>query len=129
MLRLPPIRQKDQLRLQSVPRLSNVMLTKAQENVLDALLKSKRQELVDLIRSLKAVTGTKHDCEMLDVADSASLNEMRRRAAMLIHQHQSTLVEVDSALKRIRDGRYGVWKLIRLLSDPATSPLPDQKPF
>ncbi len=84
------------------------MVTKAQENVLDALLKSNRQELVDLVRSLKAVTGTKHDCEMLDVADSASLNEMRRRAATLIHLHQSTLMEIDSAMKRIRDGRYGV---------------------
>lgn len=84
------------------------MLTKAQENVLDALLKSKRHELVDLVRSLKSVTGTKHDCDMLDVADSASLNEMRRRAATLIRQHESTLAEVDAAIKRIIDGRYGL---------------------
>jgi hypothetical protein len=50
-------------------------------------LTSKRQELTDLVKSLSEVTGTKHDCEIRDVADSASLNEMRVRAATLIIQH------------------------------------------
>ncbi len=54
------------------------------------------------------MTGTKHDCEILDVADSASLNEMRVRAATLISQHSETLYEINAALIRIKERRYGV---------------------
>ncbi len=82
-------------------------LTVGQMQVLEALLKSKRQVIVDLIKSYRAVTGTRHDCALLDVADSASLNEMRRRAAILIDQHESTLAGIDAAFDRIREGRYG----------------------
>jgi RNA polymerase-binding transcription factor DksA len=71
-------------------------------------LTSKRQELTDLVKSLSEVTGTKHDCEILDVADSASLNEMRVRAATLISQHSETMSEIDAALIRIKEYRYGV---------------------
>ena len=71
-------------------------------------LTSKRQELTDLVKSLSEVTGTKHDCEILDVADSASLNEMRVRAASLIGQHSETMSEIDAALTRLKEGRYGV---------------------
>jgi len=71
-------------------------------------LTSKRQELTDLVKSLSEVTGTKHDCEILDVADSASLNEMRVRAATLISQHSETLYEINAALIRIKERRYGV---------------------
>ncbi len=71
-------------------------------------LTSKRQELTDLVKSLREVTGTKHDCEILDVADSASLNEMRVRAATLISQHSETISEIDAALIRIKERRYGV---------------------
>jgi RNA polymerase-binding transcription factor DksA len=71
-------------------------------------LTSKRQELTDLVKSLSEVTGTKHDCEILDVADSASLNEMRVRAATLISQHSETMSEIDAALNRLKEGRYGV---------------------
>jgi len=71
-------------------------------------LTSKRQELTDLVKSLSEVTGTKHDCEILDVADSASLNEMRVRAATLISQHSETMHEINAALIRIKERRYGV---------------------
>ena len=54
------------------------------------------------------VTGTRHDCEILDVADSASLNEMRVRAATLIKQHSETMSEIDAALIRMKERRYGV---------------------
>jgi len=64
-------------------------------------LTSKRQELTDLVKSLSEVTGTKHDCEILDVADSASLNEMRVRAATLISQHSETMYEINAALIRM----------------------------
>jgi len=71
-------------------------------------LTSKRQELTGLVKSLSEVTGTKHDCEILDVADSASVNEMRVRAAALISQHRDTMLEIDAALNRLKEGRYGV---------------------
>ncbi len=71
-------------------------------------LTSKRQELTDLVKSLNEVTGTRHDCEILDVADSASLNEMRVRAATLISQHSETMYEINAALIRIKERRYGV---------------------
>lgn len=70
-------------------------------------LSTKRQELSDLIKNLSGVTGTKHDCAILDMADSANLNDMQRRAATLINQHEETLVEVDAALARIKNDRYG----------------------
>jgi len=71
-------------------------------------LTSKRQELTDLVKTLSAVTGTRHDCEILDVGDSASLNEMRVRAATLITQHSETMSEIDAALIRMKERRYGV---------------------
>lgn len=71
-------------------------------------LRSRRQELNELIESLQQVTGTRHDCNILDIADSASLNEMRLRAATLIRQHSNTIAEIDAALARLRDGRFGI---------------------
>ena len=81
-------------------------LSKKQLIKLQNLLMSKRLELTDLIKSLGEVTGTKHDCRILDVADSASLNEMRRRAATLIDQHEGTLAEIDAAVSRMEAGRF-----------------------
>jgi RNA polymerase-binding transcription factor DksA len=83
-------------------------LSPGQLQELSNRLSSKRQELGDLIKTLGEVTGTKHDCAILDMADSASLNDMRHRAATLTHQHEETLAEVDAAFVRIKEGRYGV---------------------
>jgi len=88
--------------------MSKADLSTDQIQELRGRLTSKRQELTDLVKSLSEVTGTKHDCEILDVADSASLNEMRVRAAILISQHSETLTEIDAALDRMKQDRYGV---------------------
>ena len=61
--------------------MSEVDITPDQLQELKDRLTSERQELSNLVKSLSEVTGTKHDCEILDVGDSASLNEMRVRAA------------------------------------------------
>ena len=82
-------------------------LTQEQLNQLKNLLTSKKLELTNLVKSLGEVTGTKHDCRILDIADSASLNEMRRRAATLTNQHQGTLAEIDAAISRMEAGRFG----------------------
>ena len=71
-------------------------------------LTSKRIELTELIKSLREVTGTRHDCEILDVGDSASLHEMRIRSASLMKQHNETLSEIDAAFSRMKERRYGV---------------------
>ena len=48
------------------------------------------------------------DCAILDVADSASLHEMQRKAATLIARHEETVREIDAALLRVENGRYGI---------------------
>jgi DnaK suppressor protein len=88
--------------------MTKAKLSSDQLQELSERLTSKREELTGLIQRLGAVTGTKHDCAILDVADSASLNEMRRRAASLIIQHEGTLAEIDAAFARIKQNRYGM---------------------
>ncbi len=82
-------------------------LSQEQLHELQNLLAGKKLELTVLVKSLGEVTGTKHDCRILDIADSASLNEMRRRAATLINQHEGTIAEIDAAVNRIKAGRFG----------------------
>ena len=88
--------------------MSNADIPPDQLQELKDRLTSERQELTDLVKTLSEVTGTKHDCEILDVGDSASLNEFRFRAATLIKQHSETMSEIDAALIRIKELRYGV---------------------
>ena len=88
--------------------MSESTLSDSELTDLEDRLGSKRQELAELIKSLREVTGSRRDCAILDIADSASLYEMQRRAATLIGQHEATLEEVDAALARIREGRYGI---------------------
>ena len=83
-------------------------LSQDQVKELAEQLALERTELETLIASLGEVTGTKHDCAILDMADSASLYEMQRKAATLITRHEETLREIDAALTRIQVGTYGI---------------------
>ena len=83
-------------------------LSREELQFLRQALEGKREELNGLIGELAAVTGTKHDCAILVMADSASLYEMQRRAAALTTQHQRTLAEIDAALARMDAGTYGL---------------------
>ena len=83
-------------------------LTDQQMQELRSRLEAKRAELNELVKSLGEVTGTKHDCAILDLADSASLHDMQRRAAALTAQHRETLAEIDAAIVRMGNGRYGI---------------------
>lgn len=96
------------LRLQTLGVMDETDLSAEQLQKLAELLVNKREELSGLVASLGEVTGTKHDCAILDLADSASLHEMQRRAATLQQQHGDTINEIDAALARMRDGRYGI---------------------
>ena len=82
-------------------------LSVEQTGELEKRLCEKRRELTALMVPLAEVTGTKHDCAILDLADSASLFEMQQRAATLQQQHGDTIAEIDAALARIEAGRYG----------------------
>ncbi len=75
---------------------------------LEGRLRDKRAELEALLASLAAITGTKRDSAILDMADSANLAEMQQRARSLTEQHTGTLREIDAALLRLENGRYGV---------------------
>ncbi len=52
--------------------MSEVDLRPDQVQELKERLTSKRRELADLVKTMSEVTGTRHDCEILDVADQAT---------------------------------------------------------
>ena len=71
-------------------------------------LRSKRQELVNMVKSHKSVVESRHDCDVLNSADSASFNESHDRAVVMSNRHKEELVEIDAALERMSNGRYGL---------------------
>ncbi len=83
-------------------------LTPSELGELEARLRDKRAELESLLGSLSQITGTKRDCAILDMADSASLAEMQQRARSLTEQHTETIREIEAALRRLESGRYGL---------------------
>ena len=83
-------------------------LSPEQVQELSDQLGDKRQEMADSIESLDNLVQTKHDCDIIDAGDSASLNEERLRAAAILKHHEETIAEIDAALARFKDGRFGV---------------------
>ena len=83
-------------------------LSPEQVQELSDQLRDKRQEMADSIESLDNLVQTKHDCDIIDAGDSASLNEERLRAAAILKHHEETIAEIDAALARFKDGRFGV---------------------
>ena len=70
-------------------------------------LETKRAELLKEIDRLAADAGAKADCSVTDQADSAALQEQRRRAAALLSARQDLAREIDAALVRLDRGEYG----------------------
>ena len=50
----------------------------------------------------------KDDCSLADSADAASQQEGRLRAAGMLEQHRQIIGEIDAALHRLANGRYGI---------------------
>ena len=71
-------------------------------------LQEKRHELVSALDSLNQELTLKEDCSISDAAEAASLKERGARAAGIAEQHSRTLAEIDRALTKLENGRYGI---------------------
>ena len=71
-------------------------------------LMDNRREFADRVNLLKPQIAAKDDCSITDAADAASLQETRMRASSIADQNKQTIAEIDNALERIANGRYGV---------------------
>ena len=94
----------------------------------------KRRELAATLEVLNRQIVAKEDCSLLDAAEVAGLREEAARATGVARQHEQTLDEIDSALRRLRQGRYGVSDLSgegipyeRLLLIPWARSRPDEE--
>ncbi len=83
-------------------------LSKAQVQELTEKLHSKRSELSAALTELNRQIAAKDDCSVADAAEAASLQEDRIRAGGIAEQNQQTIVDIDAALSRLRNGQYGV---------------------
>jgi DnaK suppressor protein len=83
-------------------------LSQDQLEELTERLTRKRSELVDTLAVLNQQIAAKDDCSIADAAEAASLQESRARASGVANQQMQTIAEIDLALKRLENGRYGV---------------------
>ncbi len=87
---------------------SDAELTDSQLDELANRLVNKRRELADMLDKLDLQVAAKDDCSISDAAEAASLQESRARASGVADQHRQTIAEIDLALSRLENGRYGV---------------------
>ena len=83
-------------------------LTPKQVQELSDHLADKRREMVESVDSLRETIMSKHDCDIFDTGDSASHNEEHRRAATIARHHKETIAEIDLAINRLKEGRFGI---------------------
>jgi len=86
-------------------------LTADQLEKLSTIMTEKHSELVRAVESLNQELALKKDCSIKDAADAASLKESGARAVGIADQHNRTLAEINRALKKLENGRYGVSEL------------------
>ena len=77
------------------------------EQLRDRLVEERRT-LTESIASQNEVIEARRDCGDRDAADVASLEESGQRASVIADHHRATIAEIDAALGRMRDGRYGL---------------------
>ena len=87
---------------------SGAELTDSQLDELANRLVNKRRELADMLDKLDLQIAAKDDCSLSDAAEAASLQESRVRASGIADQHRQTIAEINLALSRLENGRYGV---------------------
>ncbi len=83
-------------------------LTDSQLDELANQLVNKHHELADMLDKLDLQIAAKDDCSLSDAAEAASLQENRVRASGIADQHRQTIAEINLALSRLENGRYGV---------------------
>ena len=101
------------------------LLTPAQLEELRECLTSERQELAGSITALNTLIEAKQDCEIRDSGSVARVlmmlvirlankrfatvpEEIRRRACIIAKHHKRMVFEIDAALGRLDEGRYGM---------------------
>jgi len=87
---------------------SDAELTDSQLDELANHLVNKGRELADMLDKLDLQIAAKDDCSLSDAAEAASLQESRIRASGIADQHRQTIAEINLALSRLENGRYGV---------------------
>jgi DnaK suppressor protein len=83
-------------------------LSQAQLEELARRLVSMRRDLSGSVETLTTQITSKDDCQIRDAADAASLQENRTRASSIANNYKATIAEIDAALDRLKNGRYGV---------------------
>lgn len=83
-------------------------LSQTQLDELAACLWGKRRELTKRIIELEREIVVKDNCSIADGADAASRQEGRIRAGGMVKQHRQTIKEIEAALHRLSNGKYGV---------------------
>ncbi len=73
-----------------------------------------------LIESLSADLGVRPDCSIADIHDAAGFVESNQRAAGLMQQHRDRLTDIEQALERMKQGRYGI-------SEQSGEPIPFER--
>ena len=96
------------------------MLTPEQESRLRNRLVAERERFATEISALVQSEREKADCSLTDPADAAAYLERRHRAAALRAQREATLEEIDAALLRLEQGRYGI-------SESSGEPIPFER--
>ena len=91
-----------------VQKHANANLSREQLEQLSDRLTSQRQELDNRVKSLNNVIESRHDCDVLNSGDSASFHETHDRAVNLSNRHKKEILEIDAALERLSQGRYGL---------------------
>ena len=74
----------------------------------EGLLRQQHAKLSGDLEELNQELKLRGDCATTDQVDLASLQESLQRAAALRDQKRAVLSEVEAALQRIANGRYGV---------------------
>ena len=87
---------------------SDAELADSQLDELANRLVNKRRELADMLDELHLQIAAKDNCSLSDAAEAASLQESRVRASGIADQHRQTIAEINLALSRLENGRYGV---------------------
>ena len=96
------------------------MLTPEQKASLRQQLIEEKTRLRGEVVTLAQGASEKADCSIADPADAAALQERRHRAASLRAHHELTLSEIDAALLRLENGRYG-------MSESTGEPIPYER--
>ena len=89
-------------------RQPNAEFSPEQLEQLKEQLTIKRQELTNSIDAFSKVIESRQDCDVLNVGDSASFNEAHDRAVTMSNHQKETIEEIDAALDRLQEGRYGI---------------------